>query len=322
MTNSTQYFLGTSRLGFRRWREADVDIALGLWGDPNVTRRFDARGKLSKDQIRQRLAQEISCQREHGIQYWPIFNLKTREHVGCCGLRPYDLSREIYEIGFHIRSDRWRQGYASEAAAAVIDYAFDTLKAKALFAGHHPQNDASRHLLAKLGFRYTHDEYYPPTGLYHPSYLLNADKWQSAGSTMKKHSERKIDMTRRLISSGSTFEKEIGYSRAVVDGNWIFVSGTTGFDYQTMTISDNLEEQTEQCLRNIQAALTQAGADLQDVVRVTYILPQAEDFKHCWPTLRNCFGEIRPAATMISAGLADPRAKIEIEVTARRRTTD
>lgn len=129
-------------------------------------------------------------------------------------------------------------------------------------------------------------------------------------------------MTRRLISSGSTFEKEIGYSRAVVDGDWIFVSGTTGFDYQTMTISDNLDDQTEQCLKNIQSALTQAGADLHDVVRVTYILPEAEDFKHCWPTLRKYFGDIRPAATMISAGLADPRAKIEIQVTAHRRATD
>ena len=125
-------------------------------------------------------------------------------------------------------------------------------------------------------------------------------------------------MTRRLISSGSTFEQEIGYSRAVVDGEWIFVSGTTGFDYARMTIADGILEQTEQCLRNIEAALTQAGAALSDIVRVTYIVPRADDFKECWPALRRVFGEIRPAATMISAGLADPRMKIEIEVTARR----
>ena len=118
-------------------------------------------------------------------------------------------------------------------------------------------------------------------------------------------------------SSGSTFEKEIGYSRAVVDGDWIFVSGTTGFDYRAMTISDSLAEQTEQCLRNIQSALEQAGASLRDVVRVTYILPRAQDFPQCWPILRRYFGEVRPAATMISAGLADPRMQIEIEVTAR-----
>src|SRR4051812_5372141 len=125
-------------------------------------------------------------------------------------------------------------------------------------------------------------------------------------------------MTRRLISSGSTFENEIGYSRAVVDGEWVFVSGTTGFDYAAMTIADDIVAQTEQCLRNIELALAQAGASMRDVVRVTYILPRSDDFKQCWPTLRKHFGDVRPAATMISAGLADPRMRIEIEVTARR----
>jgi len=124
---------------------------------------------------------------------------------------------------------------------------------------------------------------------------------------------------RKRISSGSTFEKEIGYSRAVVAGDWVFVSGTTGFDYATMTISDDIVAQTEQCLRNIQAALAQAGSRLEDVVRVTYILPDASQFERCWPTLRKYFGEIRPAATMISAGLAEPRIRIEIEVTALKR---
>ena len=127
-------------------------------------------------------------------------------------------------------------------------------------------------------------------------------------------------MTRRLISSGSTFEHEIGYSRAVVDGDWIFVSGTTGFDYAAMTIADDIVEQTEQCLRNIEAALIEAGASLADVVRITYVLPQADTFSQCWPTLRKYFGDIRPAAMMLSAGVADPRMKIEIEVTARRRS--
>ncbi len=125
-------------------------------------------------------------------------------------------------------------------------------------------------------------------------------------------------MNRRLISSGSSFEREIGYSRAVVDGEWVFVSGTTGFDYQSMRISENLLEQAEQCLRNITSALEQAGTGLRDVVRVTYILPKAEDFPQCWPILKKYFGDVRPAATMISAGLADPRMRIEIEVTARR----
>ena len=124
-------------------------------------------------------------------------------------------------------------------------------------------------------------------------------------------------MTRRLISSGSIFEEQIGYSRAVVDGDWVFVSGTTGFDYATMSISDDLVLQTEQCLKNIEAALQQAGAQLADVVRVTYVLPQGDRFSECWPVLRKYFGAIRPAAMMISAGLADPRMLIEIEVTAR-----
>lgn len=124
--------------------------------------------------------------------------------------------------------------------------------------------------------------------------------------------------TRRLISSGSSFEREIGYSRAVVQDDWVFVSGTTGFDYTTMTISNDVAEQTEQCLRNIRHALEQGGASLADVVRVTYVLPQAADFPACWPILRQYFGEVRPAAMMISAGLADPRMKIEIEVTAYR----
>ena len=126
-------------------------------------------------------------------------------------------------------------------------------------------------------------------------------------------------MTRKLISSGSTFEAQIGYSRAVVAGDWVFVSGTTGFDYATMTISDDVVVQAEQCLKNIAAALKQAGSGMQDVVRVTYVLPQTADFEPCWPVLRKYFGEVRPAAMMISAGLADPRMRIEIEVTALKR---
>jgi len=124
---------------------------------------------------------------------------------------------------------------------------------------------------------------------------------------------------RRLISSGSSFERQIGYSRAVVDGDWVFVAGTTGFDYSTMTISDDVAAQAAQCLKNIDAALTEAGSRFADIVRVRYILPNAADFQPCWPVLLKYFGEVRPAATMIAAGLADPRMKIEIEVTAKRR---
>ena len=122
--------------------------------------------------------------------------------------------------------------------------------------------------------------------------------------------------SRQRISSGSRFEAEMAYSRAVVAGDWVFVSGTTGFDYATMTINSDVIEQARQCLRNIEQALSQAGSSLADVVRVQYLLPDSQDFEPCWPVLRAAFGEVRPAATMIQAGLADPRMRIEIEVTA------
>jgi enamine deaminase RidA (YjgF/YER057c/UK114 family) len=122
---------------------------------------------------------------------------------------------------------------------------------------------------------------------------------------------------RRLISSGSVFEDQIGYSRAVVDGDWVHVSGTTGFDYATGEISDDVVEQADQCLRNIGAALVEAGCTFADVVRVRYMLPDAADFELCFPALRAVFGDVRPAATMIACGLSDPRMRIEIEVTAR-----
>ena len=125
-------------------------------------------------------------------------------------------------------------------------------------------------------------------------------------------------MARQLISSGSKFEAEMGYSRAVVEGDWIFVSGTTGFDYATMEISSDVAKQAEQTFINIKTAMEKAGFGLHHVVRVHYILPNAEDFPACWPVLKKYFGEIRPAATMFVAGLADPRMKIEIEVTGRK----
>jgi enamine deaminase RidA (YjgF/YER057c/UK114 family) len=125
-------------------------------------------------------------------------------------------------------------------------------------------------------------------------------------------------MTRRLISTGTRWEREAAFSRVVVDGEWAFVSGTTGFDYATMKISADVAAQTRQAFENISSALAQAGFSLEDVVRTTYILPSAEDYPLCWPVLREYFGEIRPANTMLVAGLADPRMRIEIEVTARR----
>ena len=177
MRKGEKYFLKTARLGFRLWCEDDLAIAQELWGDYEVTKYFDARGTWSRDEIQERLAKEIMTAKKHSVQYWPIFLIETNGHVGCCGLRPYDRPRRVYEIGFHICSNHWRRGYAREAAVAVIHYAFDILNVYGVFAGHNPHNHASRKLLKQLGFRYTHDEYYPPTGLNHPSYMLKAQDY-------------------------------------------------------------------------------------------------------------------------------------------------
>jgi RimJ/RimL family protein N-acetyltransferase len=170
-------FLKTSRLIFRTWLETDLELALALWGDLRVTKFIDARGELLEDDVRHRLFQEIENEKNYGVQYWPVFLRSTNEHIGCCGLRVYELPNNIFEIGFHIRSDYWGRGFATEAALGVMDYAFKVLSVKGLFAGHHPHNKASQHMLLKLGFSYTHDEYYAPTGLYHPSYMLTADDY-------------------------------------------------------------------------------------------------------------------------------------------------
>jgi len=173
-TLPTSHPQATPRLTFRTWTGADLELALALWGDPVVTEWIG--GPFSEAAVRERLARESDHLAAHGVQYWPIFLRSTGEHVGCCGLRPYRPEQRVFELGFHLRPAHWGRGYATEAARAVIAYAFDTLRATALFAGHHPRNDTSRHLLTKLGFRYTHAELYPPTGLEHPSYLLtNAD---------------------------------------------------------------------------------------------------------------------------------------------------
>lgn len=169
----SRFFLTTERLGFRSWRPTDLEAALMLWGDPEVTRHI-VRESMDAEQIRERLEAEIALEREYGVQYWPLFLLETGTHVGCCGLHPRDPGAGVYELGGQIRSALWRRGFAYEAAAAMIPYAFEHIGAHKLFAGHNPANEASRRLLEKLGFRYTHDEHYEPTGLEHPSYVLEA----------------------------------------------------------------------------------------------------------------------------------------------------
>ena len=134
--------------------------------------------------------------------------------------------------------------------------------------------------------------------------------------SMEAMAMHKSQNSRRRISSGSVYEEQIGYSRAVCDDRWVFVAGTTGFNYDTMEISDDVEEQCRQTLVNIGVALEEAGSSFKDIVRVTYIFPDRNDFEPCWPILREYFGTVRPASTMYCADLADPRMRVEIEVTA------
>jgi RimJ/RimL family protein N-acetyltransferase len=161
----------TARVAFRTWTEGDVALARALWGDPRATALIG--GPFDDAAVRRRLAEEIDREARFAMQYWPIFDAASGAHLGCCGLRPYDLGAGVLELGVHLRADAAGRGLATEAARAAIEHAWAALGATALFAGHHPDNAASRRLLGKLGFVYQRDELYPPTGRMHPSYLLS-----------------------------------------------------------------------------------------------------------------------------------------------------
>jgi ribosomal-protein-alanine N-acetyltransferase len=174
------YFLTTARVGFSRWSQDDLPLATALWDDPLVSRFVG--GPFSQEEIQKRLSREIASKQEHGIQYWPIFLRANDEFAGCCGMRPYKPAGRVPAFGFYLRPDFWEQGLATEAGRAAICYTFESLGAKAIFAGHHPKNESSRKALEKLGFRYTQDQLYPPTGLMHPSYLWENPKAASRGT--------------------------------------------------------------------------------------------------------------------------------------------
>jgi RimJ/RimL family protein N-acetyltransferase len=159
----------TTRLAFRAWRDDDLPLAMAIWGDPRVAALVG--GPFDDGQVRARLATELANQAEHGVAYWPVI-LADGAPAGCAGLRPREPARRIYELGFYVLPEHWGQGYAVEAGGSVIAFSFDVLAAPAVFAGHHPDNHASRRTLEKLGFRYTHHEIYPPTGVEHPCYEL------------------------------------------------------------------------------------------------------------------------------------------------------
>ena len=185
-----KYFLQSPRLGFGIWTHADLTLAFRLWGDPEVTRLTG--GPFTAQQVRERLEREINNYEQHGVQYWPIFLLETGEHVGCCGLQPHTADG-IYELGFQLRVAFWRCGFAREAAAVVVTHAFTTMGVPALYSGHHPDNQASRGVLTRLGFHYTHDEFYPPTGQIEPCYLLLRDDFSGFSAATR---QRAIDSER------------------------------------------------------------------------------------------------------------------------------
>jgi len=171
--NKRNFFLETERIIFSYWTKDDYILALSLWGDEAVTKYISKIGELTEQEIKDRLLLEIKIEKQFNVQYWPIFEKSTEGFIGCCGLRPYNIEKRIYEIGFHLTSKHWGKGFGAEAAKAVIEYSRDKLKATGLFAGHHPNNVISKRIIEKLGFQYKCGEYYKPTGLYHPSYIYS-----------------------------------------------------------------------------------------------------------------------------------------------------
>jgi len=171
---SAGYHLKTKRLGFRCWTAEDLPLALAIWGDPEVTRFVGGPSSVAK--VRKKLQREMANMRDHRVQYWPMFLLTSGEHIGCAGLRPYGAALNVREMGYYLRPVYWGMGTAEEAGRAVIDVAFTRLSVNTLIAAHHPANARSRRVLEKLGFRFGGVKLYPPTGLMHPTYVLQADQ--------------------------------------------------------------------------------------------------------------------------------------------------
>lgn len=171
------YFLTTPRLGFSTWSPDDLPLAVRIWEDPDVMRLHG--GPFTRDEVTRRLEQELVQLQDHGVQYWPLFCRETAEHVGCCGLKPHDVSRGIWEFGCQICRQFWSRGMGREATHALLRYSFDALGVNAIRAGHHPANDVSRRLITSLGFQPTPEEFHPATGLMEPCYLLTREAYSA-----------------------------------------------------------------------------------------------------------------------------------------------
>lgn len=159
-----------NKIGISTWKKEDLNLALELWGDNEVTKFIG--GPFSNEKVKEKLDVEIKRLKNNNVQYYPIFDVEKGVFIGCGGLRVYSLENGIYEIGFHLKREFWGKGYGTKVANLIIEYAFKEKKVKALFAGHNPNNIASSKVLAKLGFKYIGKEFYEPTGLFHPSYIL------------------------------------------------------------------------------------------------------------------------------------------------------
>lgn len=161
----------TERLGFSAWTWEDLPLARELWGNAQVSRYITASGVFDETAIEARLTLEIANGERLGVQYWPVFELASGSFVGCCGLRPFENETDVFEMGVRLLPAVWGKGFAQEGCAAVLRHAFEVLDAREVVAGHHPKNDASRKMMARLGFAYMKDSFYPPTGLLHPAYV-------------------------------------------------------------------------------------------------------------------------------------------------------
>lgn len=167
------YFLQTDRLGFSHWKVEDIDLALELWGNPEVVHYVSAKGFFTDKEVQEKFNLELSNMLNYGIQYYPLFLLEEAAFVGCCGFKPIE-GEDGLEFGFYFLPQYWKQGFAQEAGQAILKYAINSLKPRAIFAGHHPHNNSSRQALIKLGFEYIKDTFYAPTGLEHPYYRLTS----------------------------------------------------------------------------------------------------------------------------------------------------